>query len=544
MKKFKTSLYLRLSKEDEKVGESESIVNQKILLKNFIKSNEDLELVSIKIDDGYSGSNFERPAFKELMEDVRNKEINCIVVKDFSRFGRDFIEVGKYLEEIFPFMNVRFISVNDNYDSFKSKDLTDNLIIPFKNLLNDTYLRDISLKVRSSIYAKIDKGEYIGAFATYGYLKTKDENNKNVLIVDEEASKVVKDIFKYRLNGLSASKIAIKLNEQGILSPMEYKNSIGLKFNTSFRKNNRGKWTSQTIFRILGNPVYIGTLEQKKYLKPNYKIKKTIIVPKDDRVIIENNHEPIIDKDVFYTVQNLMLRDTRVAPNKEKVYLLSGIAICGECGSNLIRKNNGTKDKPYIYYVCSNSKNKKGCIGANISQDKLEKIIFEVIKNQIDNVIQIENIIDGVKDASYLSQKIEKINKFITNKEKELIKYKSIKLKLYEDLKEDILTQKDYEEFNILYTKKIELIEKEITKYRNELNDISKNPKDEKIWINSFKKYKSINSLNRELVVSLINEIKVYNNKNIEVHFKYDDEYKKVLSYLKELNSLQVACNG
>ena len=349
MKKFKTSLYLRLSKEDEKVGESESIVNQKILLKNFIKSNEDLELVSIKIDDGYSGGNFERPAFKELMEDIRNKEINCIVVKDFSRFGRDFIEVGKYLEEIFPFMNVRFISVNDNYDSFKSKDLTDNLIIPFKNLLNDTYLRDISLKVRSSIYAKIDKGEYIGAFATYGYLKTKDENNKNVLIVDEEASKVVKDIFKYRLNGLSASKIAIKLNEQGILSPMEYKNSIGLKFNTSFKKNNRGKWTAQTIFRILGNPVYIGTLEQKKYLKPNYKIKKTIIVPKDNRVIIENNHEPIIDKDVFYTVQNLMLRDTRVAHNKEKVYLLSGIAICGECGAKIeeyICKNCGQKLAP------------------------------------------------------------------------------------------------------------------------------------------------------------------------------------------------------
>ena len=544
MKKFKTSLYLRLSKEDEKIGESESIVNQKILLENFIKSNEDLELVSIKIDDGYSGGNFERPAFKELMEDIRNKEINCIVVKDFSRFGRDFIEVGKYLEEIFPFMNVRFISVNDNYDSFKSKDLTDNLIIPFKNLLNDTYLRDISLKVRSSIYAKIDKGEYIGAFATYGYLKTKDENNKNVLIVDEEASKVVKDIFKYRLNGLSASKIAIKLNEQGILSPMEYKNSIGLKFNTSFKKNNRGKWTAQTIFRILGNPVYIGTLEQKKYLKPNYKIKKTIIVPKDNRVIIENNHEPIIDKGVFYTVQNLMLRDTRVAPNKEKVYLLSGIAICGECGANLVRKNNSTKDNPYIYYVCSNARNKKGCVGASISQDKLEKIIFEVIKNQIDNVIQIESILDGVKDTSYVLQKIEKINKCIDNKEKELLKYKNIKLKLYEDLKEDILTQRDYEEFNNLYTKKIELIEKEIIKYRNELNNISNNPKDEKIWINSFKKYKSINSLNRELVVSLINEIKVYNNKNIEVHFKYDDEYKKVLSYLKELSSLQVVCNG
>ena len=178
MGKYKTAIYLRLSKEDEKLKESESITNQKSMLIDFVKNKEDLDLVYTMIDDGYSGSNFERPAFKKMMEYVKDRKINCIVVKDFSRFGRDFIEVGRYLEDIFPFMGIRFISINDGYDSFNSQNSTDSIIIPFKNLINDSYLRDISLKIRSSFDAKRKKGDFIGSFATYGYLK--DPKNKNI----------------------------------------------------------------------------------------------------------------------------------------------------------------------------------------------------------------------------------------------------------------------------------------------------------------------------------------------------------------------------
>lgn len=244
MKTFKVAMYLRLSKEDDKNIESESITNQKVMLTEFINNSEDLELISTRVDDGYSGSDFERPAFKKMIKDIEDKKINCVVVKDFSRFGRDFIEVGRYLEEIFPLNNVRFISVNDNYDSFKSRECTDNLIIPFKNLINDSYLRDISLKIRSSFDVKRKKGEFIGSFATYGYLK--DTNNKNKLVVDEIASKVVQDIFKYRLEGLSADKIAKKLNNENILSPMEYKKSIGLNIITSFKR--KGFMDSKSYF--------------------------------------------------------------------------------------------------------------------------------------------------------------------------------------------------------------------------------------------------------------------------------------------------------
>lgn len=542
MSKFKTSLYLRLSKEDEKVGESESIINQKIMLTDFVNSKDDLELVSIKVDDGYSGGNFERPAFKELMEDIKNRKINCIVVKDFSRFGRDFIEVGRYLEEIFPFMNVRFISVNDNYDSFKNNDSLDNLLIPFKNLINDSYLRDISLKIRSSLDVKRKNGDFIGSFVTYGYLK--DPKNPNKIIVDDVASKVVKEIFKYRINGFSADKIAKKLNENGILTPMDYKKSIGLNFNTSFKKNVKCKWTAKAIFRILENPIYIGILEQKKYTTPNYKIKKPNIVPKDKRIISENHHEAIISKEIFYNVQNLMLRDTRIAPNKEKVYLLSGIVNCGECGSNLIRKNNSTKDKPYIYYVCSNAKNKKGCVGSNIKENILEDIIFQSLKSHISNIVELNKVLNVVDIVPYTKKEIQKIEEQINLKKKELLKYRNIKLKLYEDLKSSILTEQEYKDFIIIYTKRIQDIEKLIYKFKEQIKNLINKNEYNQLWIQYFNKYKNIQSLNRELIVNLIDEIKIYKDKKIEIHFKYENEYKSLISYLKNIKELKVACNG
>lgn len=542
MSKFKTSLYLRLSKEDEKVGESESIINQKIMLTDFVNSKDDLELVSIKVDDGYSGGNFERPAFKELMEDIKNRKINCIVVKDFSRFGRDFIEVGRYLEEIFPFMNVRFISVNDNYDSFKNNDSSDNLLIPFKNLINDSYLRDISLKIRSSLDVKRKNGDFIGSFVTYGYLK--DPKNPNKIIVDDVASKVVKEIFKYRINGFSADKIAKKLNENGILTPMDYKKSIGLNFNTSFKKNVKCKWTAKAIFRILENPIYIGILEQKKYTTPNYKIKKPNIVPKDKRIISENHHEAIISKEIFYNVQNLMLRDTRIAPNKEKVYLLSGIVNCGECGSNLIRKNNSTKDKPYIYYVCSNAKNKKGCVGSNIKENILEDIIFQSLKSHISNIVELNKVLNVVDIVPYTKKEIQKIKEQINLKKKELLKYRNIKLKLYEDLKSSILTEQEYKDFIIIYTKRIQDIEKLIYKFKEQIENLINKNEYNQLWIQYFNKYKNIQSLNRELIVNLIDEIKIYKDKKVEIHFKYENEYKSLISYLENIKELKVACNG
>lgn len=540
MKKFKTTIYLRLSKEDEKNIESESITNQKLMLTDFVNNNKELELVSTKIDDGYSGSNFDRPAFKEMIKDIEKGKINCIVVKDFSRFGRDFIEVGKYLEEIFPLMNVRFISVNDNYDSFKSTESIDNLIIPFKNLINDSYLRDISLKIRSSFDVKRKKGEFIGSFVTYGYLK--DSNNKNKIVIDEIASKVVQDIFKYRLEGLSADKIAKKLNSENVLSPMEYKKSIGLNISTNFKKKEKALWSAKAIFRILQNPIYIGTLEQNKYTTPNHKIKKMVYVPKEEWIVIENNHEPIISKEMFESVQKLMSIDTRIAPKQEKVYLLSGLICCGECGSNLVRKNNGTKDKPYIYYVCNNARNKQGCVGSSIKSEIIEETVFETLKTHINAIISLQDIISIVNSNNYTLKEKERITNKIDKENRELKKYQNIKLKLYEDLKAGILTEEEFKDFSLAYNEKIKEIKELIHNFKTELETIKNGISEKQLWIEYFKAHKNIKSLNRELVVNLIEDIKVYNNKSIRINFKYEEEYKNLISYLE--SNMQVACNG
>lgn len=542
MKKFNTSLYLRLSKEDEKVGESESISNQKSLLMDFVNNNEDLNIVSIRIDDGYSGKDFERPAFKELMEDIRNRKVDCIVVKDFSRFGRDFIEVGKFLEEIFPFMNVRFISVNDNYDSFKNKDSSDNLIVPFKNLINDSYLRDISLKVKSSLNSKRKRGEYVGVSPVYGYLK--DSNNKNKIIVDEIAANVVRDIFKYRLEGLSINKIANKLNKDGILSPMEYKKSLGIIVSTSFKRKEKALWTAKAIYRILQNPIYIGTLEQRKTTKPNFKINKYVKVPKEEQIIIENNHQPIIGKELFQNIQRLMKLDTRISPYKETVYLLSGYLYCGECGCNLIYKNNGTKEKPYYYYLCINSKNNKKCLGASVRVDNLEEIVFLDIKRHIQTIVNIDSILNTIDFSSYTLKEINKIKEQIKLQKEEIHKNKLFKLKVYEDFKNNIITNEEYIQFNMSYTSKIDKGNKALDKFENEILELEKGAKKNQQFLQYFKKYENIQCLTRELVVNLIEQIKVFKNKDIEIHYRYKNEYYSLLYYIKNISKCHEIDNG
>ena len=542
MKKYKTVLYVRVSKEDEKLGESDSIINQKSMLVDFVNSKEDLHLVKIMIDDGYSGGNFERPSFKEMMELVKDRKINCIVVKDFSRFGRDFTEVSRYLEEIFPFMGVRFISLNDNYDSLKNKSGIENLAIPFKNLVNDAYLRDTSIKIRSSLDIKRKKGDFIGSFASYGYLK--DPNNKNKLIVDEVASKVVQDIFKYRLQGFNINKISEKLNKENVLCPMEYKKSIGIKTNTNFKKNDKALWTPKAIFRILENPLYIGTTVQKKVTTVNHKVKKLVYVPKEERIIVENTHEPIISKEVFEMVQKLMEIDTRTAPNEEKIYLLSGFVKCGECGANLIRRNYGTKEKPYIYYTCSNKKNQKGCKGSSIKVESLENIVFNAIKKQIEATITLEDILCDIDSESYAKTEKQKLNKKIEEKEQDLKKYQLIKLKIYEDLKTGLLNEEEYADFTKGYSEKIIHIKNVILDFKKKLDNVSNGLTEKQLWIELFKKYNSIKKLDRELIISLIEQIKIYTDKTTEIQFKYENEFKDLLEYKQSLEQVQVTCNG
>lgn len=272
-KVYRTAIYARLSRDDGDKSESNSIKSQRSMCEEYIAGNKDLELVETFVDDGYSGVDFNRPEFRRLEESLRSGKIDAVVCKDLSRFSRNYIEGGRYLEKIFPQLGIRFIAINDNYDSRTGDPQSDSFIIPFKNLINDTYCKDISVKIRTNLDVKRRKGEFVGSFAPYGYKK--DEEDRNKLIIDEEAAKIVRQIFSLFKDGKSIGQITDRLNELGVLTPMEYKKAAGLNFATSFRGVKTPKWSYQAVRRILTNEVYIGVLIQGKRGTPNYKVHVT-----------------------------------------------------------------------------------------------------------------------------------------------------------------------------------------------------------------------------------------------------------------------------
>lgn len=272
-----------------------------------------------------------------MMEDIKSGKINCIIVKDLSRLGRNYIEMGKYLEQIFPMMGIRFIAINDNYDNANSESSdSDSIVVPFKNLLNDSYCRDISIKVRSQLDMKRRKGEFIGGYAIYGYCK--DERNKNRLVVDEYAADIVRSIYRRKLEGMSAQAIAEQLNSENVLAPSEYKRLCGLNYHSGFKAGTHAKWQAIQVLRILKNEVYTGTMVQGRRQKINYKIKKIRDVEESGWIRVPNMHEAIIPQKLFDTVQEVLKLDTCASKGQQTVNLFSGIVRCGGCGQNMVRR--------------------------------------------------------------------------------------------------------------------------------------------------------------------------------------------------------------
>ena len=396
--KYKACIYARLSKDDgdDAKKESNSISNQKALVRDFLSNYPEIEIVAEKVDDGYSGVSFDRPAFNEMMEMIRSRQVNCVVCKDLSRFGRNYIEAGNYIEKVFPFLGVRFIAINDGYDSAEKQNQSSNLVIPFKNLINDAYCKDISVKIRSQLEIKRKKGEFLSAFAVYGYRKDPEDHNK--LIPDLYAAEVVKQIFHWKLEGMSQGKIASELNKKGVLCPMEYKLANGENIQTAFRGSDKAKWSSNTVKRILQNEVYIGVLVQGKQTTPNHKLKNRVTKDESEWVRIENAHEAIIDHDTFMAVKDLMNRDIRTSPEEETVYLFSGFIRCGDCGQNMVRKTIPAGKKKYTYYVCSTNKSGKGCSSHSISEAELSDAVLHAVRAQIALIADIDRLYRFIDD--------------------------------------------------------------------------------------------------------------------------------------------------
>lgn len=533
-KKYKAAIYLRLSRNDDDLfvvekSESNSITNQRMLAMNYIDKHDDIKFVKEYQDDGYTGMNFDRPGLKQMLDDIDQGIIDCIIVKDLSRFGRERIEAGTYLLKTFNEKGVRFIAINDCYDSLTASGSETHIILPIKALTNDNYSRDISLKVRSSKEIKMKKGDFIGPFAPYGYDRSPD--NKSKLVIDEEAASVVKSIFARKLDGKSALAIARELTQEGVLTPSEYRKLKKGKY-SGFKRTNKGKWSARQVIRILENEIYIGTLVQGKTEKISYKVNKVIEKPKDEWVRVENVTEPIISKIDFRTVQTLMKRDLMQMPEMESSYLYNGLLYCGDCKSPMIRCVYKGKKGEKIFYQCSSKKKYGGCSNHRIEQSELD----EILRKQLTKMLREYSDCDLVKkklDSAHINfDEAVSHDKQIGTLSQELIRYNSILKNLDIDREEGIVGEEQYYEYKDSYEKNKEDLEKAIAYQKELISRIYNEGIAAGEKLNDLRNGLKIGVIEKSVLVTFVDMIEVYEDNSINIMFRYQPEINK----LKELD--------
>ena len=535
-KLYKAAVYLRLSKGDDDLSvlekqESNSITNQRLLTMSYIDKHKDLKFVKEYLDDGYTGMNFNRPGLKQMMDDIDDGIIDCIVVKDLSRFGRERIEAGTYLLKTFKEKNVRFIAINDSYDSLTATNSETHVILPIKALTNDNYSRDISVKVRSSKAIKREKGDFVGGIAPYGYKK--DPDNKNQLIVDEEAAEVVKRIFDKKINGKSANAIAKDLTEEGILTPSEYRRSKGEKAG-GFKRTNPGKWSTRGVIRILRNEAYVGTLIQGKYRKISYKLKKCVVKPEEEWSVHANAMEPIISKIDFKTVQMLLDRDTMRGPGTDTAYLYSGMLFCGDCGCPMFRREYEGKDGKKVFYFCSRYEKGNGCSNHKIYENELNQIVTYHLTEMMNKHSNYSKVMEKLEEAEISFDEAVAHDKKIAELVKEKSSLSMLIKTLETSLVDGLVDDEQYYEYKETYLKQLDSINKAIECQKKIISSIYDEGVEAGERLDSLRDGLKVGKLTRAALVTFIERINVCKNNTLEINFRYQTMYEK----LKELDRL------
>ncbi len=533
-KQFLAAMYLRLSRDDSDVGdvtdregnlksESNSIGNQRELIRAFIHEQQDMELYDIYVDDGFSGSNFDRPEFKRMISDIEAGRVNCVIVKDLSRFGRDYIESGRYIQKIFPALSVRFIALTDHYDSFQADASESGIVLPVKNFINDSYCRDISTKVKSQFEVKRKNGECIAPFALYGYKK--DENNKSHLVPDEYAADIVRKVFAWKIEGMAVSAIAEKLNGLGILSPKEYKKSTG-NYKGGFSGAVKSQWSSSTVKRILTNETYLGHMVQGKREKINYKLKKSVDKPQEEWIKVENTHEPIISADQFQIVQNLLKVDGRVSVATEESSLFTGILFCGDCGEQMIRRINRYKDTCKIYYICSTKNRGDGCTRHSIEEEQLKGMVAELIRHYANCFLEEKQMFEKALEMETNFESIVRYDTEIARLKEEQDKYYSLCSGLYEDLRQGVITKEEFERLHGDFKRKASEFEEAQRKQEGMIKELFKNGVISAARLKAMQESTELKEIDRHTLCSMVKAITVFENKRLEVEFYYMNQYR------------------
>ncbi len=537
IRRWRLGEYIRLSKEDLKKGkdDSNSVKNQRDLLNDFYQKHiEEFESVSEYVDDGHTGTDANREDFQRLLADVMSGKINCVVVKDLSRFARNYSDAGSLIDNLFVQMGVRFISLAENVDSFTNPDSVSNIIVPITNVMNDNYCYQTSKKIRQVFDYKRRNGQYIGAFAPYGYIKHPKDKHK--LVVDPDAAETVKLIFSLFLQGTSKRAIALHLNEHGVPSPSAYKLLKGLPVST--RGYDEPMWGGRMIHAILTNPTYTGDLAQGRSRVKSYKVHQIETVPREEWVEVAGTHEAIIDYETFDKVQALLKRDTRTSPEGRKVHLFSGFLKCADCGRAVTRcvsKNN------HVYYACSTYKNRSrtACTMHSIKHERLEAAVLFGIQYQVHLAVSYSEAITRINSAPTKKSQSFRLDELIATKEKELAKITRYKQSLYQDWKDGEITQQDYRNMKADYERQIAALSDVLERLTAERAELANGVDNEHPALVAFMKYQNIDKLTREALIDLVDHIKVYENGNISVKCKFADEFRKIAEYI-EINTSEI----
>jgi len=516
------AIYCRLSRDDGNDAESNSIVTQRAMLERYAKE-QGFSVYDCYIDDGWSGTNFDRPGMKQMLELVRKGDIDCVIVKDFSRFGRNYIEAGDYIEYLFPFMGVRFISVNDGYDSSKEDISAGNLNVAFMNLIHDLYAKDISEKTKTSQRLKWEKGENIAGHPIYGYSKA--ETNRHKLIIDKTAAAVVRQIFDMAVKGVEIKDIAKTLNDSNIPTPNKYGRIFSNCTRDWKRTNSTEFWTRSNIRRILTDERYTGKSICGKWRRIEIGNQKYTAVPESEWIVKDNAFEAIVSHDTFIKAQknrrSISIQTVKSVSKVKKQRIIYAKIRCGSCGLAL-------KRQPYKnpVFVCETPKytHSPDCIKERILESKIELALFETIQRQIEVFADYERL---QRDKSVLfGRKRDEISAQICDLTKSMQKHTQNRISLYDNYKDNIINRENYITERGMLTSQIDGIEKQIQILEFEFEQILlSNTKSVEIDCTKFANFKE---LTREMVDNLVESVIVYNGDRMEINLKYSDEFTEI----------------
>lgn len=537
---YHTGIYLRLSVEDNGKKDADSMENQKNLLMEYVSARPYLMLTDIYMDNGFTGTDFERPEFNRMLQDARDGRINCIVVKDLSRLGRNYVEAGDYIEKVFPFLGIRFIAVNDHYDS-DSLTSGDELGASLKNVVNDVYAKDISRKVGTAMKQKRLRGEYIGNYAPYGYLK--DPQDKNHLIIDQEIAPIVVEIFELRARGDGINTIARILNERDIPSPGRLRYERGIITNNN-KKGSGLLWSRHVLSDLLKNVVYIGNLAQGRSASCLYKGIPFHWTEESEWDLVENTHEAIISPELWKRVQEVTARRSREAkeshgkyadlPKRENPY--GSLLRCADCGRVIKQvhayntsKRNGTS--VYYNYKCPENieLGDTACPKKNIRAADLDEAVLATIRKQMEIFMDTQKILKELIAQEKETAKQEAPIARVKDIQKEIDRRKGLCTALYTDLKEGILTQDEYFYAKMRYQEEIDSLEKELQELKSIRGKASEAVQGEKKWEQLISKYYKAQTLNPAMMDAIVKEIKLYADNSISIEFRYMNEFEELL---------------